>query len=90
MIHENIELTGSFNVNGTLIIPTHASASSALSTTGSIYNDSTDNVVKLYTGTEWIVVGAQTGPSVSVQYLVVAGGAAGGGWGGGGGAGGES
>jgi hypothetical protein len=89
MIHENIELTGSFNVNGTLIIPTHASASSALSTTGSIYNDSTDNVVKLYTGTEWIVVGAQTGPSVSIQYLVVAGGGGGGfNWGGGGGAGG--
>ena len=89
MIHENIELTGSFNVNGTLVIPTHAATASALSATGSIYNDSTDNIVKLYTGTEWIVVGDQTGQSAAIEYLVVAGGGGGGTNGGaGGGAGG--
>ena len=82
MIHENIELTGSFNVNDTLVIPTHAATSSALSATGSIYNDSTENVVKLYTGTEWVVVGDQTStPSAAIEYLTVAGGGGSGGGG---------
>ena len=95
MIHENIELTGSFTVSGSFVLPSHAS-SSAVYETGSMYHDTVDGVLKVYTGTRWIIVGEQTGStpevpaaSADIEYLVVAGGGGGAdSIGGGGGAGG--
>ena len=91
MIHENIELTGSFTVSGSFVLPSHAS-SSAVYETGSMYHDTVEGVLKVYTGTQWVTVGEQTGPVVlntDIEYLLVAGGGGGGGQtGGGGGAGG--
>ena len=45
MIHENIELTGSFTVSGSFVLPSHPS-SSAVYETGSLYHDSVDGVLK--------------------------------------------
>ena len=82
MIHENIDISGSLSISGSLKIPKHASTSDATTATASLYHDTTDNVMKIYTGTEWVVVGEQTaGSSVSstdIEYLLVAGGGAGG------------
>ncbi len=90
MIHENIELTGSFTVSGSFVLPSHAS-SSAVYETGSMYHDTVEGVLKVYTGTQWVTVGEQTGPgpdySQDIEYLLVAGGG-GGGYGSGGGGGG--
>jgi len=91
MIHEDITLSGSLAISGSLILPRHASSDSATAATGSIYNDTTDNVAKIYTGTEWQVIGeqAEAAVGVDIEYLVVAGGGGGGARaGGGGGAGG--
>ena len=94
MIHENIELTGSFTVSGSFVLPSHSGTGSVTALTGSMYHDTTDNVLKVYTGTQWVTVGEQTASAVPVvfntdiEYLLVAGGASGGSNGGGGGAGG--
>ena len=89
MIHEDITLSGSFAISGSLTLPNHANSSSATSATGSMYHDLELDLIKVYNGTEWAVVGEQTGPSYDVEYLVVAGGGGGGmNMGGGGGAGG--
>jgi len=88
-------LNGDTTTSGSLNLPQHPTASAIINpNTGSIYHDTTDNVVKVYTGTQWQVLGEQTTPapavaSADIEYLVVAGG--GGGaiqHGGGGGAGG--
>ena len=93
-------LNGNTTTSGSLTLPRHPISSSITNpNTGSIYHDTTDNVVKVYTGNAWETVGAQTAPagpaSTDIDYLVVAGGGAGGGdvgtgysGGGGGGAGG--
>lgn len=87
MIHENIELTGSFTVSGSFVLPSHPS-SSAVYETGSLYHDSVDGILKVYTGTQWVVVGEQTTPSppasTDIEYLVIAGGGGGSSYGGGG------
>ena len=58
MIHENIELTGSFTISGSFNLPNHLSSASISDLrTGSIYNDTTDNVVKVYNGNSWVSVG---------------------------------
>ena len=92
MIHEDIQLTGSFQASGSFNAPLHAGTGSALQETGSIFNDTTDNFLKIYDGNNWLIVGLNTAslpiPVADIEYLVVAGGAGGGGWGGGGGAGG--
>ena len=93
MIHENIELTGSFVVSGSFVLPNHLTNASVNALTGSIYHDTTDNIVKVYNGSEWVTVGEQTGPAppgADIEYLAVAGGGGGGEgyYGGGGGAGG--
>ena len=80
MIHENIELTGSFTVSGSFVLPSHSSGS-AVAETGSLYHDSVNGILKVYTGTQWVTVGEQTGPgpdtSQDIEYLLVAGGGAG-------------
>ena len=92
MIHENIELTGSFTVSGSFVLPNHSTAASLVEETGSMYHDTVDGVLKVYTGTQWVTVGEQTAPipppNTDIEYLLVAGGASGGSNGGGGGAGG--
>lgn len=87
---EDIQVTGSVFLTGSFTLPNHASSNDVSNLqTGSLYNDTTDSVVKVYNGTSWVVVGEQTGPPTSIEYLVVAGGGGGGGQtGGGGGAGG--
>lgn len=89
-------LNGNTTTSGSLTLPRHPISSSITNpNTGSIYHDTTDNVVKVYTGNAWEVVGAQTAPSTGpasadIEYVVVAGGGGGGKgyYGGGGGAGG--
>ena len=41
-----------------------------------MYHDTTDNVAKIYTGTEWVTVGEQAiiVPPYDIEYLLVAGG----------------
>ena len=71
-------LNGDTTTSGSLNLPQHpTSASISNPNTGSIYHDTTDNVVKIYTGNAWETVGAQTAPAppgVNIEYLVVAGG----------------
>ena len=87
MIHEDITISGSLSISGSFSLPTYASSSDYPSPqTGSMYNDTTDNQPKIYTGTQWKAI--EVTSAYNVEYLVVAGGGAGGGWGGGGGAGG--
>jgi len=80
MIHENIELTGSFSVTGSFNLPLYASSGSYPNpTTGSMYNDTTENIVKIYNGTQWIQVGSGSaagggGGSATMEYLLVGGG----------------
>ena len=64
--------TGSFNVPNH---PTSASISNPL--TGSLFNDTTEGILKVYNGNEWTVVGEQVVPvalNTDIEYLVVAGG----------------
>ena len=89
-------LNGNTTTSGSLTLPRHPISSSITNpNTGSMYHDTTDNVVKVYTGNAWEVVGAQTAPSTGpasadIEYVVIAGGGGGGKgyYGGGGGAGG--
>jgi len=88
MIHELLQITGSHNVEGTLIIP--KDTGSAQTVTGSVAQQNGE--IFIFNGENWQTLGAQTGttqPDFSLSYLVVAGGGGGGGWGGGGGAGGS-
>jgi len=77
-------LNGNTTTSGSLTLPRHPISSSITNpNTGSIYHDTTDNVVKVYTGNAWETVGAQTAPSsglasANIEYLVVAGGGGGG------------
>ena len=87
MIHELLQITGSHNVEGTLIIP--KDTGSAQTVTGSVAQQNGE--IFIFNGQNWQTLGAQSGitqPDFSLSYLVVAGGGGGGGWGGGGGAGG--
>lgn len=82
MIHENIELTGSFIVSGSFVLPSHPNTGSVTALTGSVYHDTTDNILKVYTGNAWVTVGEQTASTPpppadttpDIEYLVVAGG----------------
>jgi len=80
-------LNGDTTTSGSLNLPQHpTSASISNPNTGSIYHDTTDNIVKVYTGTQWQVLGEQTTPGaggggasgIDIEYLLVAGGGAGG------------
>ena len=87
MIHELLQITGSHNVEGTLLIP--KDTGSAQTVTGSVAHQNGE--IFIFNGENWQTLGAQSGitqPDFSLRYIVVAGGGGGGGWGGGGGAGG--
>ena len=87
MIHELLQITGSHNVEGTLLIP--KDTGSAQTVTGSVAHQNGE--IFIFNGENWQTLGAQSGitqPDPSLRYIVVAGGGGGGGWGGGGGAGG--
>ena len=99
MIHEDITISGSFQASGSFILPRIPSNSLATATTGSMFYDTVNDVVKIYTGTGsttdgYITVGAQSafsdtapaGPE-DIDYLLVAGGGGGGRGSAGGGAG---
>ena len=81
MIHEDIQLTGSFQASGSFNTPLHAGTESALEETGSIFNDTTDNLLKVYDGNNWLIVGENTASlpiaAADIEYLVVAGGGGG-------------
>ena len=88
-------LNGNTTTSGSFNVPNHPSTASIQNPlTGSLFHDDTDGILKIYTGTQWAVVGEQTEPAsgptaVDIEYLVVAGGGGGGGGtSGGGGAGG--
>ena len=87
MIHELLQITGSHNVEGTLLIP--KDTGSAQTVTGSVAHQNGE--IFIFNGQNWQTLGAQSGITQvdpSLSYIVVAGGGGGGGWGGGGGAGG--
>jgi len=97
MKYEDIVVSGSINISGSFTVPVHANSSSATQEEGSVYHDSTDTTLKIYSGSAFTNVATQPYipiPSANIEYLVVAGGGAGGGGnrytngGGGGGAGG--
>ena len=88
-------LNGNTTTSGSFNVPNHPGTGSIQNPlTGSLFHDDTDGILKVYTGTQWAVVGEQTEPAsgptaVDIEYLVVAGGGGGGGGtSGGGGAGG--
>lgn len=65
MIHEDITISGSFLVSGSFTLPRVASSSLADTTTGSMFYDTSQNVVKIYTGeglTGFVAVGDQAEP----------------------------
>ena len=65
MIHEDITISGSFLVSGSFTLPRVASSSLADATTGSMFYDTSQNVVKIYTGeglTGYVAVGDQSVP----------------------------
>jgi len=91
MIHEDITISGSFQASGSFILPRIPSNSLATATTGSMFYDTVNDIVKIYTGTGsttdgYITVGAQTAPAAAggggvsddIEYLVIAGGSSGG------------
>ena len=89
MIHEDITISGSFQASGSFILPRIPSNSLATATTGSMFYDTVNDVVKIYTGTGsttdgYITVGAQSEPAAAaaasedIEYLLVAGGGGGG------------
>ena len=84
-------LNGNTTTSGSFNVPNHPSTASIQNPlTGSLFHDDTDGILKIYTGTQWQVVGEQTTPaappaSADIEYLVVAGGGGGGLDGGGGG-----
>lgn len=73
-------LKGNTTTSGSLNIPQHPTSSAIINPiTGSLYNDTTDNVLKVYTGTQWQAVGEQATPvngpaQADIEYLLVAGG----------------
>ena len=85
-------LNGNTTTSGSFNVPNHPSTASIQNPlTGSLFHDDTDGILKVYTGTQWKVVGEQTTPTTgaTIEYLLVAGGGGGGGrHAGGGGAGG--
>ena len=89
MIHEDLQVTGSYQVSGSLRIPFGPSASRTTAT-GSIFFDTDNSSLEIYRGTGWHSgSGAGSGggggaAETSVEYLVIAGGGGGGSYGGGG------
>ena len=98
MRYHDIQLTGSLQITGSLTLPAGTTAERPTNPrSGSVRLNTTLGVMEIYTatsGSEWVTVGEQTGPtppvalSTDIEYLLVAGGGGGGGTGGGGGAGG--
>ena len=95
MKFEDIQLSGSLDISGSMVLPLHAEDSDISNPIiGDLYFNTVSQSVKVYNGTGggWQVLADQTGGEdlifADIEYLVVAGGGGGGGWGGGGGAGG--
>lgn len=101
MIHEDLQVTGSYQISGSVRIPTGPSAS-RISQTGSLFFDTNNLSLEGYVGNEWIS-GSSSGSGGSgggggytpgtftatdLLYAVIAGGGSGNAYGGGGGAGG--
>ena len=95
MKFEDLQLSGSLDISGSMVLPLHAEDSDISNPIiGDLYFNTVSQAVKIYNGTGggWQVLADQTGGGdlifADIEYLVVAGGGGGGGWGGGGGAGG--
>ena len=78
-------LNGNTTTSGSFNFPNNPSTDSIQNPlTGSLFHDDTDGILKIYTGTQWQVVGEQAlpiaGPAqADIEYLLVAGGGGGGG-----------
>jgi hypothetical protein len=77
MIHEDITISGSFLVSGSFTLPRVASSSLADTTTGSMFYDTSQNVVKIYTGeglSGYVAVGDQAEPTYnpSASFIDIA------------------
>ena len=94
MIYENVELTGSLQVTGSIIVPMGGD-SGRTNITGSLFFNTQSNALEIFTGesgSDWVDVfgssssGGGGGGAVNteVEYLVIAGGGGGGSYGGGG------
>ena len=96
MKFEDIQLSGSLDISGSMVLPLHAEDSDISNPIiGDLYFNTVSQSVKVYNGTDggWQVLADQTGGGdiafADIEYLVVAGGGGGGGTiAGGGGAGG--
>ena len=68
MIHELLQITGSHNVEGTLILPNDTG--SAQKATGSVAHQNGE--IFIFNGQNWQTLGAQTGitqPNTSLDYI---------------------
>jgi hypothetical protein len=74
-------LNGNTTTSGSFNVPNHPGTGSIPNPlTGSLFHDDTEGILKIYTGTQWQVVGEQETPFIpdyTVEYLVVAGGGGG-------------
>ena len=85
MIHETLEISGSHNITGSLLLP--LLTETTIKTLGGLAHQNGKTYV--CNGTTWLQVAETPGGATrDIEYLVVAGGGGGGGWGGGGGGGG--
>ena len=81
MIHEDLQVTGSYQVSGSLRIPFGPSASRTTST-GSIFFDTDNSSLEINRGADWYsgsgAGGDETPSNYDIHFLVVAGGGGGG------------
>ena len=73
----DVELTGSLDISGSISLPRHPDTGSATEETGSIYADTTDNSIKYYDGVNWSVINVSSTQAFNFDYVVVAGGGGG-------------
>lgn len=86
MKFEDIQLSGSLDISGSMVLPLHAEDSDISNPIiGDLYFNTVSQSVKVYNGTGggWQVLANQTGggdtpPGITIDYLVVAGGGGGG------------
>jgi hypothetical protein len=73
----DVELTGSLDISGSINLPRHPDTGSATEETGSIYADTTDDSIKYYDGVNWNTINVTSAVSFNFDYVVVAGGGGG-------------
>ena len=73
----DVELTGSLDISGSITLPRHPDTGSATAATGSIYYDTGASAALFYDGVEWNTIRAEVAGAFDFNYVVVAGGGGG-------------